>query len=182
MERYGAFGHFYPRGTIRSRICVLCHPTKPSPACQTPQWFRLRGDAHPQQQHFPIYPSIHSPIAFLQMTLIPQICWPYRESDDKECRLGRQLLLNKGNSLCVIAPPCTTCTVTIRGDTGTLLRARGGHKERWLAMSAGPVEKKRDIAAGTSGRQWVHPRWGLAIRSGMAGTAENKSALGRSRG
>ena len=32
----------------------------------------------------------------------------------------------------------------------------------------------------TSGRQWVHPRWGIAIRSGMADTAENKRALGRS--
>ncbi len=160
----------------------VCLVGRPSIAGQAVQWRRLRGDTHPKQQRFAIYPSIHPPRSFLQMILIPLICWPYRESDDKDCRLSRRLLLNKGNSLCVVAPPYTTCTVTIRGDTGTLLRARGGHKERWLAMSAGPVEKKRDIAAGTPGRQWVHPRWGLAIRSGNAGTAENKRALGRSRG
>ena len=51
-----------------------------------------------------------------------------------------------------------------------------------MAMRAGMVEKKRGIAAGTSGRKWGHPRWGIAIRSGSAGTAENKGALGRSRG
>ena len=104
-KRGARIRYFYPRGTIRSRICVLCHPTKPPPARQTPQWFRLRDDAYPQQRQFPIYPSIHPPRSFLQMTLIPQICWPYRESDDKDCGLSRQLLLNKGNSLCVIAPP-----------------------------------------------------------------------------
>ncbi len=43
-----------------------------------------------------------------------------------------------------------------------------------MAMRAGTVEKKRGIAAGTSGRQWVNPRWGIAIRSGIADTAENK--------
>ena len=87
----------------RLETAFVCHPTKPSPTCQTPQWRRLRDDAHPKQQQFPIYPSIHPPTAFLQMTLIPQICWPYRESDDKECRWSRQLLLNRRQFVCVIA-------------------------------------------------------------------------------
>ena len=64
----------------------------------------------------------------------------------------------------------------VEEGTATLLRARGGgrHKERWLAMRARTVEKKRGIAAGTSGRQWVQPRAGIVIRSGKADTAENK--------
>ena len=89
---------------LRSTLFV-CHPTITPAACQTPQWRRLRGDAHHKQQQFPIYPSIHPPRAFLQITLIPQICWTYRESDDKACRLSRQLLLNRRQFVCVIAPP-----------------------------------------------------------------------------
>ena len=69
----------------------------------------------------------------------------------------------------------SSAAVHTGGPPPSYARAReGGTNERWLAMRAGTVEKKRGIAAGTSGRQWVHRGWGFRNLSGHPDTAENK--------